>query len=387
MFLSKMRKTAAGSSRDHLDFLTSTDTIETDNEVEVSFTNNSENYCVTIVDIVGSTSIVSAISSSEKTRKFYSIFINAMANILRKYDARVIKTVGDGIISFFPKTKDTTNTGAFKDVLECCFSQIAESPNINKMLQEEKLPSIDYRISADYGRVEIAKSGNLDIDDLFGSTVNFCSKINLRASRNGIVIGSDLYRIIRSITQLEKSCRFEELDGYYSGVGRYSYPIYSLSKRSQPVNVRNPLTQQEDDLVKKNAVEGHRKPSKTPNILLIDDEHDDLFVLEKFLTREGFGVKSFSNSREALEHFSRTNPSFYDLIISDIRMPEINGLELYLSLKAIKNDVKVLFASAIELAEEILSVMPGVRREQLIKKPVEQKVFIDLVKKTIRETS
>ncbi len=382
-----MRKTADRSSRDHLDFLTSTDTIETDNEIEVSFTNNSENYCVTVVDIVGSTSIVSAISSSEKTRKFYSIFINAMANILRKYDARVIKTVGDGIISFFPKTKDTTNTGAFKDVLECCFSQIAESPNINKMLQEEKLPSIDYRISADYGRVEIAKSGNLDIDDLFGSTVNFCSKINLRASRNGIVIGSDLYRIIRSITQLEKSCRFEELDGYYSGVGRYSYPIYSLSKRSQPVNVRNSSTQQEDDLVKKNAVERHRKPSKTPNILLIDDEHDDLFVLEKFLTREGFGVKSFSNSREALEHFSRTNPSFYDLIISDIRMPEINGLELYLSLKAIKNDVKILFASAIELAEEILSVMPGVRREQLIRKPVEQKVFIDLVKKTIRETS
>ena len=384
--MSKIRKTADGSSRDHLDFLTSTDTIDTDKEIEVSFTNNSENYCVTVVDIVGSTSIVSAISSSEKTRKFYSIFINAMANILRKYDARVIKTVGDGIISFFPKTKDTTNTGAFKDVLECCFSQIAESPNINKMLQEEKLPSIDYRISADYGRVEIAKSGNLDIDDLFGSTVNFCSKINLRASRNGIVIGSDLYRIIRSITQLEKSCRFEELDGYYSGVGRYSYPIYSLSKRSQPVNVRNSSTQQEDDLVKKNAVERHRKPSKTPNILLIDDEHDDLFVLEKFLTREGFGVKSFSNSREALEHFSRTNPSFYDLIISDIRMPEINGLELYLSLKAIKNDVKILFASAIELAEEILSVMPGVRREQLIKKPVEQKVFIDLVKKTIRET-
>ena len=127
------------------------------------------------------------------------------------------------------------------------------------------------------------------------------------------------------------------------------------------------------------------KASKVPNILLIDDEHDDLFVLEKFLTREGFRVKSFSNSREALEHFSRTNPSFYDLIISDIRMPEINGC--YLSLKAIKKDVKVLFASAIELAEEILSVMPGVRREQLIKKPVEQKVFIDLVKKTIREPS
>ena len=213
-----MRKTADRPSRDHLDFLTTTDTVETDNEIEVSFTNDSENYCVTIVDIVGSTSIVSAISGSAKTRKFYSIFINAMATILRKYDARVIKTVGDGIISYFPKTNDTNNRSAFKDVLECCFSQIAESPNINKMLQEEKLPSIGYRISADYGRVEIAKSGSLDIDDLFGSTVNFCSKINLRASWNGIVIGSDLYRIIRSIPQLGKSCRLEELAGYYSGV-------------------------------------------------------------------------------------------------------------------------------------------------------------------------
>src|SRR6476620_3532271 len=111
-----MRKTTARSSRDHLDFLTSTDTIETDNEIEGSFTNNSENYCVTVVDIVGSTSVVSAISSSEKTMKFYSIFINVMANILMKYDSSVIKTVVDGIISFFPKTKDTTNTDAFKDV-------------------------------------------------------------------------------------------------------------------------------------------------------------------------------------------------------------------------------------------------------------------------------
>jgi len=381
-----MRKTVGGSSRDHLDFLTSTDNIGTDNEIEVSFTNNSENYCVTVVDIVGSTSIVSAISSSEKIRKFYSIFINAMANILRKYDARVIKTVGDGIISFFPKTKDTTNTRAFEDVLECCFSQIAESSNINNKLQEEKLPTIGYRISADYGRVEIAKSGSFDIDDLFGSTINFCSKINLRASWNGIVIGNDLYRIIRSIPQLEKSCRLEELAGYYSGVGKYSYPIYSLSERTQSVNVLNSSTQHYDE-IKKHVIESRRKASKVPNILLIDDERDDLFVLEKFLTREGFGVKSFSSSREALEHFSRTNLSFYDLIISDIRMPEINGLELYLSLKAIKNDVKILFASCIELAEEILSVMPGVRREQLIRKPVEQKVFIELVKKTIRESS
>ena len=83
--------------------------------------------------------------------------------------------------------------------------------------------------------------------------------------------------------------------------------------------------------------ERRKKASRVPNILLIDDERDDLFVLEKFLTREGFLVKSFSNPRE--------------------------------------------------LAEEILSVMPGVKREHLIRKPVEQGVFIELVKKIIREPS
>ena len=110
--------------------------------------------------------------------------------------------------------------------------------------------------------------------------------------------------------------------------------------------------------------------SQARNILLVDDEHDDLFVFEKILTLEGFVVKSFSNSRQALKHFAEASDE-YDLIISDIRMPEINGLELYLKLKGIKSDVKILFASCIELAEEILSVIPGVEHEQLIKKPIE----------------
>jgi DNA-binding NtrC family response regulator len=130
-----------------------------------------------------------------------------------------------------------------------------------------------------------------------------------------------------------------------------------------------------------------KKSTQNANILLIDDERDDLFVLEKFLTLAGFGVKSFSSSREALNHFAQTSPSHYDLIISDIRMPEVNGLELYIKLKAIKSDVKVLFATCIELAEEMLSVLPGVKHDQLIKKPIEQKAFIEIVRKNIQNSN
>lgn len=353
-------------------------------EPEVSFSNYSENYCVSLVDIVGSTSIVSTIQNSEKIRMFYSIFINAMASILKKYNGRIIKTLGDGVISYFPRTADTTEIKAFEEVVECCFAQIAKCPNINSTLLKEGLPTIGYRISADYGRVEIAKSSASNIEDLFGSTINFCSKINSQATPNGIVIGNDLYRIIRSFSHFEKNCHFEELRSYYFGVGKYSYPLYSVSRKikSPAINAINSLSQNIEDSRKYRRKAAKKSPGST-NILLIDDERDDLFVLEKFLTLEGFGAKSFSSSREALNHFAETGPSFYDLIISDIRMPEINGLELYLKLKAIKSDVKVLFATCIELAEEILSVMPGVRHDQLIKKPIEQKAFIEIVRKNI----
>lgn len=357
-------------------------------EPEVSFSNYSENYCVSLVDIVGSTSIVSKIQNSEKIRMFYSIFINAIASILKKYNGRIIKTLGDGVISYFPQTADTSNIKAFEDVVECCFAQIAKNPNINSTLRKAGLPTIGYRISADYGRVEIAKSSASNIEDLFGSTINFCSKINSKASVNGIVIGNDLYRIIKSFTHFEKNVRFEELRSYNFGVGKYSYPLYSLSRKTTSSDIDAVGSVSEGIEYSRKYMRGAAKKSRqNANILLIDDERDDLFVLEKFLTLEGFRVKSFSSSREALDHFAETSPSHYDLIISDIRMPEVNGLELYLKLKAIKSDVKVLFATCIELAEEMLSVLPGVKHDQLIKKPIEQKAFIEIVRKNIQNSN
>src|SRR5262249_12019371 len=77
----------------------STDNIKVIGGTEIWFSNYSENYCVSIVDIVGSTSLVSSIRSSEKVRMFYSIFINAMADEIKKYNGRIVKTMGDGIMS------------------------------------------------------------------------------------------------------------------------------------------------------------------------------------------------------------------------------------------------------------------------------------------------
>ena len=352
-------------------------------EVGVSFNNRSENYCVSIVDIVESTSLVSAIQSPDKIRTFYSTFINVMASTLKEYNGRIIKTVGDGIISYFPTTKEMTNIGAFENVIECLLSQIENQAEINSRLERQQLPGISYRISADYGRVEIAKSAASNIEDLFGSTVNYCSKINSQASPNGVIIGNDLYRIIRSFSKLKASYLIEEHASCELGVGKYTYPIYSLSRR--PINHKTAIPPSASVNLERNLQKIQNTDTLSPkaNILLIDDERDDLYVLEKFLTMEGYGVKAFSSSDEALNHFAQTNPASYDLVVSDIRMPEINGFELYLKLKAIKSDVRMIFASCLEIADEIFSLAPGVKQVEVIKKPIEQQAFIEIVKRNI----
>ena len=91
----------------------------------------------------------------------------------------------------------------FKDVFECFTTMILARDIINAKLHSNNLPSVSYRISADYGRVEVATSTSSKSEDLFGSTMNICAKINSMAEPNGIVIGGDLYQIIKSFSFID----------------------------------------------------------------------------------------------------------------------------------------------------------------------------------------
>ena len=177
---------------------------------EISFSSQSQNFCVCFVDMVDSTKITAEATNKEKVRKYYSIFINTMATIARNFGAKVIKNTGDCLISYYPKTSDSTNKSAFKDVIECGLTMIDASPIISAKLKQEGLLSISYRISADYGAVEVAKSITSQNYDFFGSTVNLCAKINSKAPPNGMVIGGDLYQIVKKSYD---HYRFDELGG------------------------------------------------------------------------------------------------------------------------------------------------------------------------------
>jgi class 3 adenylate cyclase len=151
-----------------------------------------------------------------------------MATIATNFGAKIIKNAGDCLIFHFPETADANNTSAFRNVLECGQTIISAHSLINARLLEERLPPLNYRISADYGTVEIAQSQSSKVDDLFGSTMNVCAKINSKASQNGMVIGEQLYLITRSFDEYV----FKHIGKYPTAVND-QYAVYEVESRDK----------------------------------------------------------------------------------------------------------------------------------------------------------
>jgi CheY-like chemotaxis protein/predicted transcriptional regulator len=126
------------------------------------------------------------------------------------------------------------------------------------------------------------------------------------------------------------------------------------------------------------------KSSSSFKIMLVEDEQDTLLTYKKFLLEsdvsERYTVDAFTDSYEALKHFINLNHSYYDLLITDIRMPGLNGLQLYQKIKAIDNTIKVVFVSALDALQEMVSVFPDLDFSNIVRKPVTQEDFTDKVK-------
>ena len=142
------------------------------------------------IDLVDSTKNTITMDNLELIRRYYSKFINSTSEVVKSYSGKVIKNIGDSLLFYFPKTTDVNNMGVFGDAIECGFKILDERYSINQELSKQHLPPFNYRISLDYGVVDLALSGDYSQIDLFGTTINLCSKINSSLSiPNDITIG------------------------------------------------------------------------------------------------------------------------------------------------------------------------------------------------------
>ena len=110
---------------------------------------------------------------------------------------------------------------------------------------------------------------------------------------------------------------------------------------------------------------------------MVDDELDITLTLKIALEESGFfQVEAFYDSVLAL---SRFKAGAYDLAILDIKMPEIDGFELYRKLREIDNKLKICFLTAAELGhyrETDSDIMDGMGEDYFVAKPVD---IIDLI--------
>lgn len=86
-------------------------------------------------------------------------------------------------------------------------------------------------------------------------------------------------------------------------------------------------------------------------ILIVDDEEDITSMLQKALEKHDFKVTTYNDPVEALSNF---RPSFYDLVLLDIKMPKMDGLELYQKLLSIDSKTKICFMTAFEVYYDAL---------------------------------
>ena len=126
-----------------------------------------------------------------------------------------------------------------------------------------------------------------------------------------------------------------------------------------------------------------RTNTKNKRILLVDDEPDIAMAFKIGLEDSGFVVDAFNEPKVA---FSSFKGDFYDLLLLDIKMPKLNGIEFYQRMKEVDKKVKVCFITASEIyyyekiAKEVFPLL-GARR--LLRKPIKIEDLVRSIKQEL----
>ena len=110
--------------------------------------------------------------------------------------------------------------------------------------------------------------------------------------------------------------------------------------------------------------------SNNQSILVVDDELDIVESIKLWLQKKGLKVQGFTDPLLALEYF-KNNSNSVDIVLSDIRMPQMNGYELVKRIKELQTDIRVILMSAFEINQaEMERLLPNVKIDRLISKPI-----------------
>ncbi|MCP3942598.1 MAG: response regulator [Desulfobacteraceae bacterium] len=168
------------------------------------------------------------------------------------------------------------------------------------------------------------------------------------------------------------------VQGIVKGCNGYIH-IYSESDQGTEVHVYLPITKKVSDNVKPDPLQPIRGGSEL--ILLVDDEKSIVKMEQQMLERLGYEIVSRTGSIEALDAF-KENPDKFDLIISDMTMPDMTGVQLAKEVKAIRTDIPVIICTGFSdhISEETSSEF-GI--QGYVAKPVVKRQIAQLIREVL----
>ena len=124
--------------------------------------------------------------------------------------------------------------------------------------------------------------------------------------------------------------------------------------------------------------------SATRSIIVVDDEIELATLFKTFLNQQGFNTISFVDPVLALEYFKETSDK-HSLIITDLRMPSLNGLELAKKVRELNTNIKIFLMTAFETRDLENHVdFKMARIDRLIQKPVRCSDLKEMINKACK---
>jgi DNA-binding NtrC family response regulator len=125
-----------------------------------------------------------------------------------------------------------------------------------------------------------------------------------------------------------------------------------------------------DDGSDENNINNNNNGKPLAKLLIVDDDSDIVQVLKLGLLKNRFLVNAFTNPEEALQSF-KSNAKDYCLVLSDIRMPGLSGIQLARKVKDVNPAVKVVLMTAFEIRDsEFSKVFPSTHVDGFVQKPI-----------------
>ena len=115
------------------------------------------------------------------------------------------------------------------------------------------------------------------------------------------------------------------------------------------------------------------------SILLVDDDREFAKAMKRMFEKSGYGITIAFDGGEALELLSHET---FDLIISDLRMPNVDGAELMTELSRQKIDIPIVFLTAFGEVESYMDVM-NLGAFEYLHKPVRKKEILGVVERAL----